>query len=144
MVSRNGRRLRSAGRFSRRDLDLLYQKHTGAVMFKPVPLSALAGTEFVPQAIVDRPISYFAEKLNLPLTLGHDDFDEYEAAAVQVGDFIVELKHYAGYPENSTTIYLSYEIEDLARVTLLIGVIAEALGISRSWISWQRSLDPTL
>lgn len=113
-------------------------------MFKPVPLSELSGIEFVPQAIVDRPISYFAEKLNVEITRGHDDFDEYEAAAVQVGDFIVELKHYAGYPPNTTTIYLPYEIEGLARVTLLIDVVADELGISRSWISWQRSLDPTL
>ena len=114
-------------------------------MHKSVPFSRVAGREFVPQAIVDRPLSYFADALKLPIVRGHDDFDEFEATAVELGDhLLVELKHYAGYPPNTTTIYLPYEVTNVERITELIRFISHELGIKNSWISWQRADDPNL
>ncbi|HLY47153.1 MAG TPA: hypothetical protein VKQ73_16345 [Stellaceae bacterium] len=114
-------------------------------MVKALPSSALFGKEFVPQAIIDRPLSFFADKLHLSVFKGHDDLDEYEAAAVEVGDgMIIELKHQSGYPNDTTTIYLPYGIDDLAKITLVISVIVQEFGIPRGWITWQRADDPSL
>ena len=129
-----------------RNTDLLHLQHAGAVMATPVPLSRLQGKELVPQAIVDRPLGYFAERFRLDIVRGHDDFDNFEAAAIEVADghLIIELKHYAGYPENTTTIYLPFEIRGLPQVTLWIDLIIRELKIPRGWVSWQRANDPDL
>src|SRR6516162_4716688 len=99
--------------------DLIHQKHSGAMMLKPVPLHSLAGKEFVPQAVIDYPMSFFEEKLRMPAVHEQDDLDEYEAIALIIDDggVLVELKHYAGYPENTTTIYLSDFINNVAQIS---------------------------
>lgn len=114
-------------------------------MYKPVPLSWLDGKELIPQAIIDRPISHFAERFKLSFTRGHDDFDRYDAAAIQLNDGLVfELKRYAGYPDNTTTIYLPYDINSIEQISNVISMITSEFNIPRSWISWQRSDDPEL
>jgi hypothetical protein len=114
-------------------------------MIKPVPLSQLDGQELIPQAIINRPTSHFASQFKIPFTSGHDDFAFFEAAAVQLNDDIVfELKRYVGYPENTTTIYLPYNIRDIEYVSRLIGIIADELHIPMNWISWQRRDNPEL
>jgi hypothetical protein len=113
-------------------------------MFKPVPLSKLEGQEFVPQAVLDRPTSHFKEALNIPFVRGHDDFDEYEAAAIELNGFTFELKRYAGYPANSTTIYLPYYVDNLEAIEGFLRAIFAELGVPQNWVSWRRSDDPTL
>jgi hypothetical protein len=92
-------------------------------MFKPVPLSKLEGQEFVPQAIIDRPTSHFAEALKIPFSHGHDDFDEYEAAAFE---------------------YLPYYVDNLEAIETFLRAIFSELNVQQTWISWRRSDDPTL
>lgn len=112
-------------------------------MFRQVPLSRLEGHELVPQAIIDRPTSHFTQRLNIPFTRGEDDFDTYEAAALELnGDIVFELKRYSGYPENSTTVYLPYDIDNVEQITRLIAIIADELHIPQTWISWQRRDNP--
>lgn len=114
-------------------------------MFKPVPLAELAGHDLIPQAIINRPTSHFASMFKIPFTREHDDLDEYEVAALRIGDRLVfALKHYAGYPPNTTTIYLPDSITQIGEITQIIGVIADELRISRDWIVWQRVDDPYL
>ena len=113
-------------------------------MLKPVPLHSLAGKEFVPQAVIDYPMSFFEEKLRMPAVHEQDDLDEYEAIALIIDDggVLVELKHYAGYPENTTTIYLSDFINNVAQISDTIGIVAGELEIPRERIVWQRSDNP--
>jgi hypothetical protein len=114
------------------------------MMLKPVPSSLVAGHEFIPQAIIDRPLSYFVERFNLPITKGEDDLDTFESAALEVNGLVFELKRYAGYPENSTTIYLPYHINKIEEISQLVGVIAGELNVPNQWIVWQRRDNPEL
>ncbi|MBV9152569.1 MAG: hypothetical protein JO204_12415 [Alphaproteobacteria bacterium] len=102
--------------------------------------------EFVPQAIVKQPLSYFADKLQLRVARGHDDLDVYDAAAVQLDEkLIVELKHYHNsYPPGTTTIYFPFEIRDIALITNLLVYVSNQLGIESDWIAWQRADNPEL
>ncbi len=114
-------------------------------MLKPVPLTVLEGYEMIPQAIISRPTSYFAVRHSIPFSHEHDDLDEYEVAAVQIGDGLVfAMKHYQGYPENTTTIYLPDRIKRVTEISYVIEAISRELGISRDLIMWQRSDDPDL
>jgi hypothetical protein len=114
-------------------------------MFKQIPLEELAGTELLPQAIIARPISYFSDTLGIQISKSADDFDEFEGAALRLnGELSFALKHYAGYPDETTTIYLPYTIRDVAQITAAIRRIAKELHIASVWIAWQRMDDPNL
>jgi len=111
----------------------------------PVALEALSELEFIPQAIVDQPLSFFANKWKLEIVHGHDDLDEFDGAALRMHNgTLIELKHPSGYPPNTTVIYFSYEIRDVGRITDLIFEVADELGFPSSWISWKRSDNPDL
>jgi hypothetical protein len=142
-------RYRSTEQFLCRHPNLLYQKHTGAVM-RPVPLAAVAGQDLIPQAIISRPLSHFAGQLKTSINHERDDFDEYDVIVLMIDDGIIddglvfELKHYAGYPDNTTTIYLPKQINNVGQISDMIGIIARDLHIPREWVVWQRSDDPDL
>jgi hypothetical protein len=115
------------------------------MMPKPVPLGSLEGREFIPQAIIGFPISLFAEKLRASISRDHDDLDAYEAIAmVTNGGELVELKHYAGYPKDTTTVYLSEMINDVDQISAIIRTVAFELEIPAGKIIWQRADDPSL
>ncbi len=114
-------------------------------MFQQIPLEELAGTELLAQAIIARPISYFSDALGIQIAKGVDDFDEFEGAALRLnGNLPFALKHYAGHPDETTTIYLPYTINDVAQITAIIRRIAEELHIAHIWIAWQRMDNPNL
>ncbi len=114
-------------------------------MLTPVPLTELA-EDLVPQAIIGRPISYFASQFNILFTREHDDLDEYDVAALRIGSqgFVFALKHYKGYPKKTTTIYLPASVRSVSTISYVIAAIIDELQIPQSWIVWQRSDDPEL
>jgi hypothetical protein len=110
-------------------------------MVSPVPLDL--AEDWVPQAIINRPISYFSDRFNMPVRKYHDDLDEFEGAALKVSDdVIVALKHYAGYPDNTTTIYLSGNIADVPLISNVLLFITTILDIPPTLIAWQRQDNP--
>jgi hypothetical protein len=114
-------------------------------MPKPVPLGDLEGHEFVPQAIIGFPISLFAEKLHVSALHDHDDLDDYEAIALITNSgVLIELKHYAGYPKDTTTVYLPEMINNVDQISNVIRNVAFELEIPAGKILWQRSDDPSL
>ena len=117
-------------------------------MFKTISPEAIAGMELIPQAIVARPTAHFSKRLNVTFAHEHDDLDDYEVAAFELLGYgpalQFALKHYAGYPADTTTIYLPFEVRDVEHVTHVIQLIAEDFGIQSGWIVWQRANDPTL
>ncbi|HEU0218304.1 MAG TPA: hypothetical protein VFQ90_16745 [Stellaceae bacterium] len=117
-------------------------------MFKPISPESVADIEFIPQAIVSQPPSYFSRRLNVKFAHDHDDFDDYEVAVFEFsgyGDrFPFTLMRYAGYPDDTTTIYLPMAIKELPRITKTIQVIAKDLDIPAGWIVWQRADNPEL
>jgi hypothetical protein len=100
------------------------------------PTGGAGGNQLLPQAIIARPISYFRDALGIRISKSIDDFDEFEGAALRLnGELPFALKHYAGYPDETTTIYLPCTIRDVAQITTMIRRITKELHIARTWIA---------
>jgi len=107
-------------------------------------MAELSGVDLVPQAIVRRPISFFARKFG-NFVEDHDDLDIYEGAAFNLDDDLCfAMKRYRGYPADTTTIYLPNEIRTVDEIAAVISRILKELEISQSFLEWQRADGPDL
>ncbi len=114
-------------------------------MIRQIPLKDLSRVELIPQAIIAKPTSYFADKFGIKFSTDQDDLDQFEGAALVINDHLqIALKHYHGYPESTTTVYLPYEIRDLKIISETIRRVVAELQIPNAWIAWQRSDGPDL
>jgi hypothetical protein len=114
-------------------------------MLRRVSFSEVSKLDLIPQAIISRPLSYFKEKFMVEIVQGKDDLDVFEGAAMVVDDRLpFALKHYPGYPDNTTTIYLTHELTDIQEITRIIRMIVRELGLPKEAVSWQRSDNPEL
>ncbi len=114
-------------------------------MLRPIKIRDLSNIDLIPQAIIKKPISYFDGRFGIHVVDDHDDFDAYQGAALSLnGELRFALKHYAGYPSETTTIYLSREFKDVEEITRIVTKIIHALQLPASAISWQRADDPDL
>ncbi|HTT76026.1 MAG TPA: hypothetical protein VMF50_08600 [Candidatus Binataceae bacterium] len=110
-----------------------------------MPFSEITKLDLVPQAILRKPLSYFQRHLHMDIVRGEDDLDAFEGAALSLnGTLPFALKHYAGYPENTTTIYLSGNVTDIDAITSIINTIVRELELNNEAVEWQRSDDPDL
>ena len=101
--------------------------------------------DFVPQAVIGRPRSYFEKSLHIKFSRGDDDFDRYEEAAFWLNnDLPFVLRHYAGHPANTTTLYLPRTYREVDEITSIVGRIINELSIDRDDVIWQRADDPDL
>jgi len=114
------------------------------MMLEPIPRESIAKVDLIPQAILNRPVSFFADRRNIRFFWESDDLDVYESAALRLNGTPFALRHYRGYPENTTTIYLPREVSNVTDITSMISAIVQALELSRTEICWQRSENPTL
>ena len=113
-------------------------------MLYPISLSELGKVDLVPQAILNKPVSYF-EKRGIHFVKGEDELDTYEGAAFLLDNNVrFALKHHPGYPDDTTTVCLAKSIHDLQQITKLVRKIVEALELSLAVIQWQRSDNPEL
>ena len=114
-------------------------------MLEPIETTELCDIELVPQAIIKRPISYFDGRFGIHVVSDHDDLDTYQGAALLLNRQLrFALRHYRGYPSDTTTIYLSRELSDLNEITGIVEKILRELELPASAISWQRSDSPSL
>jgi hypothetical protein len=113
-------------------------------MLRPVPSDELGSIEWIPQAIISRPVSYFEQRFGFRFTRGSDDLDDYEEATFSLDGLPVALMHYSNYPQGTTTIYLPFGFHDTARILQVIGLIAKELALPPDAVSWQRSDNPNL
>lgn len=113
-------------------------------MIEEIPQSSFANLELIPQAILDAPLSFFAKRWNIKFTQGTDELDSFQGAALRLDGIPFALRHYRGYPEDTTTLYLPREVSDLSKITAVIAAIVDALELSASAIRWQRADDPNL
>lgn len=106
--------------------------------------------EFIPQAILNEPVSVVAQRLGAKVQEGSDDFDFYLGAAGALDDFPglgkvpFTVMHYRGHPDGTTTIYLPFNIQGIARITEIISKILADLEFSSEALRWQRWDDPDL
>lgn len=113
-------------------------------MLRAVSPDKFGSLEWIPQAIINRPVSYFENQLGFKFNLGSDDLDEYQEAIFSLDGLPVALMHYRGYPDNTTTVYLPFDFRDVARILQVIGALAKELALPPDAISWQRSNNPLL
>lgn len=111
-------------------------------MLRPIALKDLDKVDLVPQAILSRPISFFQSR-GIMFVQGYDDLDAYLGAALSLNDELpFALKHYRGYPDDTTTVYLPGNVENVDEITRIVQRIVTALELSRDAISWQRADNP--
>lgn len=114
-------------------------------MLRPIEIKELGNIELIPQAIIKKPISYFDGRFGIHVVSDHDDLDAYQGAALSLnGELPFALKHYSGFPPDTTTIYLSGEFRDVQQITGIIAKILSELGLPSSAIFWQRADNPNL
>ncbi len=113
-------------------------------MITPYPLSKLTKElELVPQAIIGRDISELCRRYGWKLEEGQDDFDAFLGTAFLMRASNADrgtafaIMHYKGHPRATSTIYLPFEIEDVASISNIVAKIARELDISEK-IVWQR------
>jgi len=112
-------------------------------MLRSIAIDELPKAEYVPQAIIRKPVSYLSHKARFPVEHGFDDFDEFVGGAfVLENDIPFTIKHYKGHPENTATVYLPMSIQDLDDITQLIHVILQEFHIEEKYLFWQRKDDP--
>jgi hypothetical protein len=102
-------------------------------------------TDFVPQAVIGRPPSYFVSHLRINLIRSADDLDEYEGAVLTLNDrtpFV--LRHYRGHRDDTTTIYLPVTYRDGDEITRIVKRLLRELKIDRRDLVWQRADNPEL
>jgi hypothetical protein len=114
-------------------------------MPQTIEIRELSKLDLIPQAIIKKPISYFDGRFGIRLIRDHDDLDQYEGAALSLdGELRFALKHYRGYPPDTTTIYLSCEFSDVQEITEIVTKILRELELPSSTLSWQRADSPNL
>jgi hypothetical protein len=115
-------------------------------MIKQVPLKEMIYMfEFVPQAIVALPIDEIVKQFGWDVEKGHDDLDDYFGAAAWLdGVHPFTVMHYRGHPEDTSTIYLPFNIREAEKITHLINRIASELKLPAKKITWQRKDNPEL
>lgn len=114
-----------------------------------VPQNAYLGpvSEFIPQAVIKRPIELLARRLDTSVVYATDDLDDFagfSATYDNQSSLPLAFKHYRGYPKDTTTIYLPPHIVDVEVITRLIAEILKDLRLEQSDLDWQRKDDPDL
>jgi hypothetical protein len=114
-------------------------------MIRRLRSAKLRQIDFVPQAVVGHPATYFEKNLRVKMASGSDDLDEYYGAAFILNNetpFV--LRHYKGHPTNTMTIYLPSEYRSVDQITEIVSRIVQELQIERNDLIWQRADDPGL
>jgi|SRR5580658_6454147 hypothetical protein len=94
---------------------------------------------WVPQATVRQPTSYFEEHNGIHFTEGYDEldiFDGSEPLRVDGNQFV--LRHYRGFPDNETAIYLLFEVSKKSQIAKVLEAIIKQLNLRSRDIAWRR------
>ena len=101
--------------------------------------------ELVPHAVIKKPIKYFTEGYQVYTVCNCDDLDYYEGASLNLPDGMeYALKTYRGVPQDTTTIYLPFELRDLDQITNKIREILAIYNLTEQDLEWERRMDPDL
>jgi len=107
-------------------------------MLRQVSLAELGNVDFVPQAILSHPITFFSQRLGFKFDADVDDLDEYQSAFFRLeNNFPFALIHYRGNPGNTTTIYFERGIkrEDVVQIVRQIAANLDLPPTDVVWIS---------
>jgi hypothetical protein len=106
-----------------------------------VPIRSLS-VEVIPQAIIGLPIHEVVGKW---LDKGYDDLDYFMGASFRFDDEVeIAVRHYQGYPEGTSTIYIDSKVKNVEVISGLVRRILDNLKIPTSALQWERANDPDL
>jgi hypothetical protein len=122
-----------------------------AVAAKRRPLSAAKKTkdvlaarqllrsyEFVPHAIVGQPVTAVARRMGHWTFRGSDDLDVFTGTAFRFHGMPIAIKHYAGHPASTSTIYIDASVSDRRQIAETIDGVLSALGLPDEDVQWTR------
>jgi hypothetical protein len=110
-----------------------------------IPLE-FQNVDFIPQAIFRGSVEHFARILSSDVTHGSDDLDEFYGLAFlsESAKVPVAVRHYAGHPEDTVSVYLPREIEDVEDISRMIELLMKEFRLSPADKIWERRDDPGL
>jgi hypothetical protein len=109
---------------------------------RPMSAQEVAKYDFVPQATLRCPISFFTSR-GVQFHEGQDDMDEFVVAELNLDDKLpFALMRYLSTPENETTVFLPRQVP-IKQIADWLRFITAAFELSQSAIGWQRSRDDT-
>lgn len=101
--------------------------------------------DLVAQAIVKKPLKYFSDNFNICFLRIYDVLDWYEGAVLDLSDQIeYALRRYNGHPEDTTTIYLPFELKNAEKITEKVLEILKIYNLTELDLEWQRKNGPEL
>lgn len=99
---------------------------------------ALRETDFIPHAIINEGIKKLSARCGARVISAHDDLDRFQGSLVYVGSTTVALKHYAGHPKGTTTIYFSSDIAGREPIARQLDATLAALRVPANKVRWRR------
>lgn len=88
-----------------------------------------------PQAIFWRSIECYAVEPERD----EDDLDAYLVASFSVGNQLTfDLRHYAGHPPSTVTVYLPVETQSAAEIDVAINLAIDGLQVPETSVAWRR------
>jgi hypothetical protein len=97
--------------------------------------------EWVPHAIIGKPVSYFEKRLGLKFIEDYDNLDYFEGTLpTRIGTRSYVLRHYRGFPSDAVGVYLPYDLTDETEICRLVDRIVVKLEVPNSAISWRRGM----
>jgi|SRR5271166_2097024 len=98
--------------------------------------------EWIPQAIIRKPVAFFQKRLGLKFIEDSDNLDFFEGTLpARIGNRSFVLRRYRGFPSDVVGIYLPHDLTDGAAISKMIHKITERLNLPSSAISWQRGMS---
>jgi hypothetical protein len=95
-------------------------------------------SDFRPQAIIWRPASYFSPIVRR----GEDELDEFNYVSFCIGNVVsFELRTYAGHPQETSTVYLSFADDEVDEIRDKINLIIDELCLPNTALAWIRGRD---
>jgi len=116
-------------------------------MIMLAPIDHLS-VEVVPQAIVGRDVQdLFGDRFKA--IEDKDDLDAFRGASFKMSaghrrDIQIAVRHYPGYPEGTSTIYIDREIRDVTEISVLVRQILSEFNLSEHDLKWERADEPGL
>lgn len=108
--------------------------------------------ELVPQAILNKPVRDVIGRHAL-VSLDWDELDLFEGASFKLdsdpslnigSELEIAVRHYRGYPVNTSAIYIDRKISDVHQISALIRLILKEFNLSEDVLSWERADNPEL
>jgi len=110
-----------------------------------IPLeNALRKWDFIPHAVIARPLEAFTRHRKSRITSGHDALDEYSGVAFAINGAPFAVMHYKGHPPETSTIYFPRNLDTVAEITELVDRIVARFELPADSIIWQRKDNPEL